>query len=184
MKVPRVVLLLVLLLVPMSASGQQSLSTCAPTVLPPDVSEWLKNHLAGWRIKTTEDLEAYHQKLWNENRPNQCPGIAPGHFASATEEEFALLLIPESAERRGYKVFAFIQPKGTRARAPRIVEDDKDQSSERVVLYPTPPGLYKDPENTRRVRIPRDGIVLEEMEAGGTLYFWRSSRFERLIISE
>jgi hypothetical protein len=184
MKLTRVVLLLVLLLLPVSASSQQSSSTCAPTVLPPDVSEWLKNHLSGWRIKTTQDLEAYHQKLWNENRPNQCPGIAQGHFTNATEGEFALLLVPESTEKKGYKVLAFIKPKGMRARAPKIVEYEKDENSERVVLYPTPPGLYKDPENTRRARIPSDGIVIEEMEAGATLYFWRNNRFERLIISE
>lgn len=184
MNVLKVAVPLALLLAPMSASSQQSRSDCAQTVLPAEVSGWLKSRLPGWRIKTAEDLEAYHQKLWSENKQNACPGIASGHFVSATAKEFTLLLVRGGLEKSGYKVVAFIKTTDTSAVTPTIVEDEKDQNSERVVIYRTAPGLYKDPENRRRVRIKRDGIVVEEMEAGASLHFWRSGRFEELITSE
>jgi hypothetical protein len=67
---------------------------------------------------------------------------------------------------------------------PAVIEDGKDQISERVVIYRVPPGPYNDPENTRRVRIQLDGIVAEAMEAGASLYFWRNGHFGHLVISE
>jgi hypothetical protein len=184
MKVLKVALPLVLLLLPMPASSQQYPSVCAPTILPADVSEWLKNHLPSWRIKTTEDLEDYHRRLWKKNQPDACPGIASGHFSADGAKEFTLLLVPKNSTKNGYKVIAFTKPKDKPAVTPRVIEDEHDQNSKRVVIYRVSPGLYKDPENARRVRIERDGIVVEAMEAGASLYFWRKGRLEHLIISE
>ena len=166
------------------ASGQQRSSNCAPSVLPADLSDALKSQFPGWRIKTTDDLASYHQKLWAESKPKACPGIASGHFLNPTKQTFALLLVPDTPGKNGYKVVVFARSDGKPGVTPTVIEEAKDHSSARVVIYRVPPGLYKDPENTRRVRIRLDGIQVEEMEAAASLYFWRNGYFHYLLTSE
>src|SRR5690348_7831787 len=93
-----------LLLLPIAASSQRRHADCAPIVIPVQISEWLKSHFPHWRIKSMDDLEAYHRKLWQENRPNACPGFAEGHFLASGEKTFALVLVPEVPSNTGYKV--------------------------------------------------------------------------------
>lgn len=176
----RIAVSLLLLFLCMPAWAQEHHHDC---VVPADISEWLKSHFPHSRVKSTEDLEAYHQKLWQENRPNACPGIAEGNFLAPSEKTFALLLVPEVPSNTGYKVVVLSKPRGKTYSA-SVIDDGKDELSERVVIYRVPPGTYKEPENTRRVQIKLDGVVVEAMEAGATLYLWRNGRFDHMVISE
>lgn len=164
--------------------AQQSTSNCDRRDLPVDVSGVLKTQFAGWRVKTIEDLDAYERKLWTHSKLKQCPGIAIGHFFNPTDQAVALLLVPEHRGSNGFKVVVFSKLKGKLGVASTVIEESKDQLSTRIVIYRVPPGLYKDPENTRKVRITLDGIQVEEMEAGSSVYFWRNGRFENLLTSE
>ncbi len=184
MRLRRTMVSMILLLAPALASGEPRSPNCGPAGLPADVARSIIAGFPGWRIKRQEEFDPYEQTLWTKSKGSECPGIAAGHFVHSKATDFAVLLVPGIPDRRGYKVVVFAKPNGTPAVTPTVIEDDKDESSARVVIYRVPPGRYEEPENTRRVRIRRDGIVVEAMEAGASLYFWRGGRFEQLIISE
>jgi hypothetical protein len=177
----RIAMSLLLFFLSMPAWSQQPSHDCA---VPPEISKWLESHFPKWRVKSEEDLEAYHQKLWRENRPNACPGIAEGHFVALGEKALALLLVPSIPSNTGYKVVVLAKPRGKPYSAASVIDDGKGEISGRVVIYRAPPGVYEAVESTRRVQIKLDGIVVEAMEAGATLYFWRTGHFEHIIISE
>jgi hypothetical protein len=165
------------------AFGQRGAASCAAGVLPKSVAERLKSQFPEWRIRTTGDLEPYDRQWWIENKPDTCPGIASGRFLRPDARAVAVLLVPKAPDAKGFMVLVFDPSDMQRGPAPIVVERVKDQSPAAVVIFRVPPGVYRDPDRTRRVRIVLDGIEVVRMEASGTLYFWRRDHFEDLITS-
>jgi hypothetical protein len=58
----------------------QEQSRCGVADLPLQAREVVSKKYPDWRVKTTSDLEAYDKKLWAEEHPKDCPGIALGRF--------------------------------------------------------------------------------------------------------
>jgi hypothetical protein len=52
------------------------------------------------------------------------------------------------------------------------------------VIRRVPPGTYSDAEQGRSVRTRFDAVVLEKLEAAGTLFYRTRNGFRRLDISE
>jgi len=174
-----------LLLTARAAFAEQSSPICAISVLPAGISEIVKSNFVGWRIKKTEDLDPYLQELWKKSKPNRCPGITSGHFLDMAKRTFAVLLVPETPDQKGYKVVVFAEPDGKlQTTQAIIVVDVKDQGGEDIVIYRLPPGVYSPPENDNRIRSHLDGLQVERMEVTTTVYFWRNNHFEGLRTSD
>jgi hypothetical protein len=182
----RVFLTIVFTMVTGTALAQGGASSCDLKNLPTYVSGPLATQLPGWRIKRTDDiLVDYQMNLWKKKRSGQCPGIALGHFLSASENAYAFLLIPEAADQKGFKVIvvggAEGKPTGSRV---VVVEEAKDKSSGDIVIYRRPPGVYTSPDKDRRVQIHLDGVQVERMEVSTTIFYWQNDRFESLVMSD
>jgi hypothetical protein len=175
------ILLLILVCISSAESSPQS---CDVSVLPSGVSELLKSRFPEWRIRTAEDMEAYDRQLWTKSKPDACPGITSGRFLSSTKKTFVVLLVPGKPDLKGYKVIAFDQAASNSSFAPIVVEDNTTQGAADLAIFQLPPGIYTDPDRTRRVRIQLDGLQVERMEVSTTLYFWRSGHFEHLVTSD
>jgi hypothetical protein len=53
-----------------------------------------------------------------------------------------------------------------------------------VVVSTTPPGQYSDYEDARiSVTTKLDGVLLEAIEAGATLYYWSAGRYKSVRVS-
>lgn len=80
-------------------------ASCDTSAIPAQIREVLKNKFAGWRPKRLSDLDSGDRNVWAEGQNGKaCPGIAVGHFESAEQTSYALLLVPESEPTRSYKV--------------------------------------------------------------------------------
>jgi hypothetical protein len=164
-------------------AGQQAQDPCAEDKLPAAVLQILEEKFSGWRVERTGDLEAYYRQLWLKVHPNDCPGIAIGHFCSERRLSFALLLVPRNSGKSGYKLLAIVEE--TRGHdTTHLLEDENQAPSTGVVVDTVPPGEYSEPEGENRVRIILDGIYAEQLEVGAILFYWRGGRFHGLITSE
>ena len=112
-------LALLLILLCVGSSAESSPHSCDASVLPSGVSELLKSRFAGWRIRTAEDMEPYDRQLWTKSKPDACPGITSGRFLSSTKTTFAVLLVPEKPDLKGYKIIAFDQADSRSSFSPR-----------------------------------------------------------------
>jgi len=178
-------LLFLFLLTTKVAFAEQGSSVCAINVLPGNLSEIVQTQFVGWRIKQTEDLESHLRQLWMKSKGNRCPGIASGHFLKMDKRTFAVLLVPEAPDQKGYKVVVFAEPDGKlQASQAIMVADVKDQSGEDIAIYRVPPGVYSSPENDNRIRSHLDGLQVERMEVTTTVYFWRNNHFDSLTLSD
>jgi hypothetical protein len=177
-------LAVLLVLLCIGSSAQSGSHSCDASVLPSGVSELLKSHFEGWRIRTAEDMEEYDRQLWTKSKPDACPGITSGRFLSATKKTFVVLLVPKKPDLKGYKIIAFDQADSNGSFTPIVIEANTTQSAADLAIFQLPPGVYSDPDRTRRVRIELDGLQVERMEVSTTLYFWRSGHFEHLVTSD
>jgi hypothetical protein len=157
-------------------------SECESQRPPKHVELVLKNNFPAWRIQQPSDLPPEYVELWKKAHPGECPGVANGHFSSSTHLSCAVLLVP-LGEGQGYRLLIFdnINSHGTRF---HLVEKIDLRTSTPDVIYRVPPGLYSDAQKTRRVRVHRDGLILEQLEVGSILYYREEGRFRKLIISE
>ena len=179
----RILFLLTALLVMRLAGYGEAMSSCSVAALPTGISNILTSQFPGWRIATLENLESYDRDLWIKSKPGKCPGITAGHFFNAHMKSFAVLLVPEDAHGKGYKVIAFKPIDGKGNVKPVAVEESGTENASDVVIYRLPPGVFEDPDRTRRVRVQLDALQVEKMEVSTKLYFWQAGRFERLITS-
>jgi len=160
--------------------GQNPESFCSERRFPPEIGKMVLDKFPGWRVKTNEDLDPNHQLLWQQNRFMECPGISRGHFTGFKEEDFGLMLIPDRPDRKGFKILV-ISFRG-KARHPVlfVLREESNQDQERFVVYQAPKGKYSDFRLKNEIELLREGIAVEDLEMGSSLYYWNKNRFERL----
>jgi hypothetical protein len=88
MKFLHPILTMLFLSLPCMTFGEEYSFNCSEGNLPLGIQNLLKSSFADWRIQTLQYLDPYDQKLWKENSPQECPGIALGHFINQSYENF------------------------------------------------------------------------------------------------
>jgi len=166
-------------------AAAQSSSPCDEAVLPATVTELLKEKFPHWRPKQVSDIDADNRQLWLEG-PNAeaCPGIAIGHFESAKELSYALLLVPKSEPTGGYKVVVFSKSPTADAYTWKLLDHADGETFSGLVISKADPGKYSDFERTKSIQTKLDGVYVEWMEKGAVLYYWSAGRYHRLQVSD
>jgi hypothetical protein len=175
----------VLNLAAVPTSLAQGSSPCDAAALPAAISELLKGKFADWRPKQLSDMEADDQQLWLKG-PNgkACPGITIGHFESAKELSYALLLVPKSEPTGGYKVIVFSKGPTGDVYTWKLLDHADGETYSGLVISKADPGKYSDFEGTKSIQTKLDGVYLEWMEKGAVLYYWSAGRYDRLRVSD
>jgi len=168
-------------------TAAQESALCDAKAVPAQVSEALKSKFADWRPKQLSDMEADDQQLWLKG-PNgkACPGITIGHFESAKELSYALLLVPKSEPTGGYKVVVFSKGPTGDVYTWKLLDHADGETYSGLVISKADPGKYSDFEGTKSIQTKLDGVYLEWMEKGAVLYYWSASagRYHRLRVSD
>lgn len=163
----------------------QASSPCDVAALPAHVSEVLKSKFAQWRPKQLSDMEADDQQLWLKG-PNgkACPGITIGHFESAKELSYAVLLVPQAEPTGGYKIVVFSKGPTSDAYAWKLLDHADGETYSGLVISKAEPGKYSDVEGTRSIQTKLDGVYVEWMEKGAILYYCSAGRYHKLQVSD
>ena len=167
--------------VPAQVSAQ-SAGPCEKA-LPTAVQSYIEHQFPEWRPKTLSDLEGDDRQLWQESHKKECPGIAVGHFENSEQISYALLLVPRSTAKSGYKfVVTTSAPENTYHSESLDHNDAADASG--MVISKAPPGKYSDFEQTKTVQLKLDSISLDWLEKSSVLYYWSEGHFLSIDTSD
>jgi hypothetical protein len=161
---------------------------CDAAALPHEIQAKLDKNYPDWQPEKLENLDEDDRKFWTEAHPNDCPGIAIGHFESKTELSYALLLVSKPERKRpGLRILVFSRPAPSEPYVMHLVSkwdtgtfyEGSDQ-----VIATVPPGHYEEVVGPKKVQIDLDGIWYEVMEKGAILYYWKNGRYHELTTSD
>ncbi len=174
----RIVALFGFVLLMLAGSCFAASPTCAAK-LPKSVIEVIQKRWPGWTIVDVMDLRSDNQTLWKKAHGTCCPGVVVGHF-EGNSTSYAVTLF------RGKKtldqVLLVIKPEAQGE--PRVFVLSAPQTVAYLsVIHKVPPGTYDDVEGGT-VRIRRDAIEYEAIEAGSVTYYFEGGRFRSLQTSE
>ena len=167
----------------LSAGAKSNIAICDAGRVPSVVSDKLKKSFPEWRIKTLDDFSSYDRNLWIKANPGMCPGLVSGFIQSGSSKGYVFLLVSKT-KKNGYKLVFFLKgTKGVNYDLVTIAEDNISiigSSGIRLVK----PGTYSDAEESEKIKLKHDGIMLEAIEAGSIIYYWSKGKFRQLLTSE
>ena len=151
--------------------------------LAPTVQSYIEHQFPEWRPKVLSDLEGYDRQLWQETHRKECPGIAVGHFEHAEQLSYALLLVPRSTAKSGYK-FVVITSAPEHTYRSEILDHNDAADASGMVISKAPPGKYSDFEQTKTVQLKLDSISVDWLEKSSVLYYWSEGHFLSIDTSD
>jgi hypothetical protein len=172
-------------LVSTQISPTQHATACDDSALPTSVRDLLNAKFSDWRPKQVSDMNADDQQVWlTAVHGKECPGIAVGHFETADELSYAILLVPKSNPSGGHKVVVVSKgaPKSTYTW--KLLDHAEGQTYSGLVISKAAPGKYSDLENNKSIQLKLDGIQVEWLEKGAVLYFWSEGRYRKIVVSD
>jgi hypothetical protein len=182
MKVIRCAFLLLVTFTPSIARSsplEQPLQ-CGISALPAAVRVVLNRDFPDRRPKQLSDLSTSYQRLWLAIHGKQCPGLLAGHFESAKNLSYVLLLLSASVVAKDDKLVVFNNDGTTYTW--KIV--DQFAAGDAPVISKAPPGKHSDWENRESVQLHLDGIQVEWLETAGVLYYWSAGKYLKLQTSD
>jgi hypothetical protein len=143
------------------------------------IEEGLKKDFPGWHIVKVVNLRQDDQRLWKKEHPEDCPGIAKGHFQPDVTQT-ALTVFKESGAGL-QQMLLVASPNGDGYKWSVL------SRAERVgylsVVSRLPPGEYSASTGTK-VKVPGDSIWYEAIEAGSVLYYFQLGRYKFTNLDE
>jgi hypothetical protein len=169
-------------------SESKAADPCDISILPREIQAKLEKNYPDWQPEKLKNLYEDDRHFWTEPHPNDCPGIAIGHFESKTELSYALLLVSKPDRKRpGLRILVFSRLAPS---APYIVHSLAKwdtgtfyEGSEQVIAA-VPAGHYEDAMREKKVQTDLDGISYEVIGKGTVLYYWKNSRYHELPTSD
>ena len=133
-------------------------------LLPEDVRAALKTQFPDFYPQKVSDLSREYQQAWLKDHPQECPGIAVGHFQSPSKTSYAVLLVGSRGSLSGSKLVVVSKtPKGWKAS--KLAEKSVEYNYEAVAKLSHKGAI--------------DRIQLKEFDGGTSVYSWMGGRFHR-----
>jgi hypothetical protein len=165
------------------AWGQQVSSACRQDGLSEKVQGEIAERFPNTKIEDISDLASEYRAMWLKAHASECPGIATGRYKGGNVDLFAILVLSTDRGKPGVKLL-LVNPAARVGERVKVLDTVQIPTSTPNVIYTLPPGVYSDAEGTEKVRIPYDGVVLEQLEVGSILYYYRNGALKKLILSE
>ncbi len=157
--------------------------TSCSSVIPKELDQYLAKNFQTFRPKLISDLASDDRRLWSETHGKACPGFAAGHFERADELSYALLLIPQSHSKDGYRLVVVTAGRDSRFQSDILDSNDTADNSGMVIAR-VPPGKQSAFEGNKTVRLQLDSISVQWLEKAAVLYYWSSGKFRTLDTSD
>ena len=164
-------------------SSAQVKDRCQTVTLPPEAAAVLSTKYADWRPKNLSDLAGDDKALWLQEYPEDCPGIAIGHFEEPDRLAYALLLVPKSEPKHGYKIIVLRELASDHTYRATLL-DQGESTTSGLVISNMPPGKYSDFEQTKSLRLKLDAVNVEWLEKAAVLYYWANGKYHTIQVSD
>jgi hypothetical protein len=155
--------MLVILLLSLSgaASGSRD-DVCETDPLPQAAQEALKEKFPAMYFEKPSDLSKEYRTQWFEKHQEECPGLASGHFMSATRKSYAALLVGSKGALSGAKVVVMSES-GGKWKATLVSDERTSYYYQAIYKVPHKGGL--------------DGLGLLTFDQGSRVYRFSNGRF-------
>jgi len=156
------------------------LGKCTIRELPKGIAEIISTKYAGWRPEQVSDLRSDDLERWTKAHSNLCPGVTSGHFESAVQVSYAVLLLNKEP---GYKFLLFDKDRSGNFRS-ILLDQAEGKNAGQPVISRVLPGEYSDPETGKSVKTKLDSVLVEWIEAAAQLYYWSGSKYHKLQVQD
>jgi hypothetical protein len=171
MNLPKLTLITILLSIAAHARAQDCLSN-----LPESLKSTLEQD--NWKIVQPGDIPMDDWKLWKNAHQGQCPGVAPGNFAS--KDDFAVALIQQDDQKKILEKLILVTQKKGKPITEVVVAPT--QVTNPSVVWKLPPGHYAGVDGTK-AGISRDSFVYEKIASTAKQFYYKGSHLDSFPIS-
>jgi len=133
-------------------------------VLPEEAHAALKDQFPGFYAQKVSDLSSEYQQAWLKDHPQECPGIAVGHFQGMSKVSYAVLLIGSRGSLSGSKLVVLSQA-AAKWKAIKLEEEAMEYHYQAVSKIARKGAL--------------DRVQLKDFDGGSSIYSWSGGRFHR-----
>ncbi len=155
---------------------------CSSAQLPEPVRAVLESQFQNWRYVTLSDLNDYYRDKWIESSPKECPGLVIGHLRGTHSLSYAFLLVPRQGKAEKYKLIVVHRSEKNGYVAAEVASFEATYHYS--VISKATPRQYTDLDKGTRINLLLDGIIVEELGAGASFYFWHQGKYKEILISE
>jgi len=142
-------------------------------VLPAEAEAVLQKQFPALYPEKVSDLSAEYRDAWISKHPQECPGIAVGHFLSAGAASYAVLLIGSKGGLSGSTLVVASKSGKSAWKLTKVSEEKVAYHYEAVI---------KVPASTSSGGLQR--IQLKELDGGASKFYWSGGRFHRVAVRE
>lgn len=155
--------------------------TCA-SALPAGAKQAVLEAMRDWKLVTLADLGGDEQRIWKEQRGDQCPGAVAGHFNNQHGASFAVTLV-RKRENSIYQTLVLLSKNNHGSY--HMLTLDRPQRTARVsVVAKLPPGKYSSWDQATNIEAKFEVISYQVIEAGAVAFYWTGHEYKKLHTSE
>lgn len=136
-------------------------------LLPPEARASLQSQFPDLYPQKVSDLSTEYQQAWIKEHPNECPGIAEGHFQSRSKMSYAVVLVGSRGALSGSKLVVMTQNASGAWKTLKLEEETISYHYEAVSKAPGKNAAL-------------DRIRFKELDGGATVFSWNGARFHKM----
>ncbi|GGA76114.1 hypothetical protein GCM10011507_29390 [Edaphobacter acidisoli] len=174
MSFSRWTLIAALLALPACMHGQSSCLNGLPDTLHSAVEH------DNWKIVQSGDLSEADQRVWSNNHPSDCAGVAAGNFSSKAKQSFIVALIQHDGQNNLLEKVDLVYLKKDKP----IIEDavTTQAIATPYVVWRLPKGRYLGIDGTK-ASISRDSFVFEKLVGPASQYYYQGNNLRSFVLS-
>lgn len=147
---------------------------CEP--LHPSVRIYLEAN-PEWSIVELKDLVADDQRLWQDHKRDQCPGMAVVDLDGSGKSSYALALLRHERGETFERLVVVTAGK------PQTL-DASQKIGNPAVVWRGEPGVYVEFSTRHKTRIAHDTIIYERFEASARAYYLSHGKFRSILTTD
>jgi hypothetical protein len=133
-----------------------------------------------WTIVQPHDLSEADLRVWTNNHPSDCPGVAVGNFSPKAKSSFIVALIQRDDQKNVTEKVVLVIMKKDRPETELAVTTMAIATP--YVVWKLPRGRYLGIDGTK-ASISRNSFVYEKMVGPASQYYYDGSHLRTFVIS-
>lgn len=133
-----------------------------------------------WKIVQYNDLSQADQRVWMNNHPTDCTGVAAGNFSPRAKQSFIVALIQRDGQNNLLEKVDLVYLKKNKP----VVEDAISTLAVATpyVVWKLNKGRYLGIDGTK-ASIPRNSFVFEKLVGPASQYYYQGDRLRSFVLS-
>lgn len=133
-----------------------------------------------WKIVQRDDLSESDIRVWKNNHPGECPGVASGSFSPKFKQSFIVALIQRDGQNNLLEKVLLVTQKKNQP----VTEDAVTTLAVATpyVVWPLKKGRYLGIDGTK-ASISRDSWVFEKLVGPASQYYYQGSNVKSFVLS-